>query len=294
MAKHDPNNHSNYWTDQDVQGISFLKAHFRNLQYAPHVHEEFVIAMTFDGAGKSVTRHGRDISTPGRILVYNPHEPHEGGAVEDVGWHYRAFYIDGSALERLSMALSHDGAGPCYFSRNCIDDPALAGAMLRAHTVFETSRDPVERQACLLDAVGALYGRYGEPRFKPDRLGRETGPLKAAVEHMRANYAQAVTMAELAAVARLSEFHFMRVFRKQYGLSPYTYLTQVRLEHARRMLADGSNGACAAANAGFFDQSHLVRHFKRVYGITPNQFVNAVKRTAAGAHGARPASGRAV
>ncbi|WP_192805294.1 AraC family transcriptional regulator [Noviherbaspirillum aerium] len=294
MAKHDPNNYSNYWTDKDVQGISFLKAHFRNLQYAPHVHEEFVIAMTFNGAGKSVTKHGSDISTPGQILVYNPHEPHEGGAVEDVGWHYRAFYIDGSALERLSLALSHDRTGPCYFFRNCIDDSALAETMLRAHAVFETSRDPVERQACLLDAVSALYGRYGEPRFKPARLGRESGPLKAVVDYMRAHYAQAITMAELAAIARLSEFHFMRVFRKQFGLSPYTYLTQIRLEHARRTLASGNNGARAAAEAGFFDQSHLVRHFKRVYGITPNQFVTAVKRTSAGLHDSMRADGKAT
>jgi AraC-like DNA-binding protein len=123
-----------------------------------------------------------------------------------------------------------------------------------------------------------LYERYGEPRFKPSRTGCETQPLKAVVDYMHANFSSAISMAELAAVAGLSEFHFMRVFRKHFGLSPHTYVTQIRLHAARRSLQSGLSGTEAAAEAGFFDQSHLVRHFKRVYGITPTQFAAAAKR----------------
>lgn len=278
MPKYDLNNRSEYWTDNEFKGISFLKANFRNLQYAPHVHEELVIAITSDGAGRSVTKHGSDITTPEQFLVYNPHEPHEGGAVKEAGWCYRAFYIDSAAVKSLSLALSHDKAGTTYFSRNCIHDRQLAAALLQAHSMFELSKDPVERQGLLLDVISTLYARYGEPQFKPMPLGCEKQPLKRTIDYMHTNYASSISMAELAALARFSEFHFMRVFRKHFGLSPHTYLTQIRLKAARRMLEGGMSSTEAAAEAGFFDQSHLMRHFKRVYGITPQQFIVAVRK----------------
>lgn len=287
MAKYDLQNRSKYWTDQDFQGISLLNADFRNLQFAPHIHEELVIAVTSGGAGKSITRHGSDITTPQQFLVYNPHESHKGGAIEGPGWRYRAFYIDSCAIAALSTALSHDKTAPTYFSRNCIVDRQLADFMLQAHATFEVSKDRFERQVLLLDAVSTLYSRYGEPRLKVKPPGSENKPLKTALDYMHENFSSNISVSELASVVRLSEFHFIRVFRKHYGLSPYTFLTQIRLKAARRMLQSGTASTETAAAVGFFDQSHLVRHFKRVYGITPNQFAAAVR-------GAGPAGRAAI
>lgn len=277
MARKDLHNHSEYWTDKGVPGISFLKADFRNLQYAPHVHDELVIAITVRGAGKSVTKHGADTSTPGQLLVYNPHEPHEGGAVEGYGWQYRAFYISSAAIDQLSSNLSPAKVQATYFMNNCIEDRRLSSAMHHAHAILEVSRDPVERQSSLLEVMAVLYARHGEPRFKPIPAGNEIQPVKAAMGYIRENYGSAISMADLAAVARLSEFHFMRVFHKYSGLTPHAFLTQVRLEAARDLLRSGLGSADTASSVGFFDQSHLIRHFKRVYGITPNQYVLAVR-----------------
>jgi AraC-like DNA-binding protein len=277
MARKDLLNQSEYWTDKNFPGISFLKADFRNLQYAPHVHNELVIAITEKGAGKSVTKRGADTSTSGQLLVYNPHEPHEGGAVKGFGWQYRAFYIGNTAIDYFSSMLFDGKVQATYFMNNCIQDKELSLAMHRAHSIFEVSKDLVERQSALLEVLAVLYARYGEPRFKPMVTGNEVVPVKAAMDFMRNNYALSISMADLASVAKLSEFHFMRVFHKHTGLTSHAYLTQIRLEASRRLLLTGLSSADTATSVGFFDQSHLVRHFKRVYGITPQQFILAVR-----------------
>ena len=69
-----------------------------------------------------------------------------------------------------------------------------------------------------------------------------------------------------------SPFHLVRVFRAATGLPPHAYLTQVRLQHAKRLLAAGALIAWVAADTGFTDQSHLARHFKQVTGVTPGQY----------------------
>ena len=63
-------------------------------------------------------------------------------------------------------------------------------------------------------------------------------------------------------------------------LTPYGLVLDLRVEHAKSLLARGKSIADAAYGAGFSDQSHLTRHFRRRTGITPKQYL-AVSRAAA-------------
>lgn len=65
----------------------------------------------------------------------------------------------------------------------------------------------------------------------------------------------------------------MRTFRRSIGLSPYAYLTQIRVEAAKKLLNEGASIADVASDIGFTDQSHLTRHFKRITGVTPGQYL---------------------
>lgn len=61
----------------------------------------------------------------------------------------------------------------------------------------------------------------------------------------------------------------MRTFRRSIGLSPYAYLTQIRVEAAKKLLNEGASIADVASDIGFTDQSHLTRHFKANYWSYP-------------------------
>jgi AraC-like DNA-binding protein len=65
---------------------------------------------------------------------------------------------------------------------------------------------------------------------------------------------------------------FLRAFKREVGLAPHAYQVQLRVDHARRLLAQGMPIAAAAASAGFFDQSHFHRHFTRVVAMTPRVY----------------------
>ncbi len=84
-------------------------------------------------------------------------------------------------------------------------------------------------------------------------------------------------MDELAAVAGLSPYHFIRVFRRATGMPPHAWLMQYRARMARNLLGLAVPIADAACRAGFADQSHLNRVFKRLFGYTPGQYSNSVQ-----------------
>lgn len=64
-------------------------------------------------------------------------------------------------------------------------------------------------------------------------------------------------------------------FREQIGLGPKAAARVLRLQRARRLLAEGRSAAETAALCGFYDQAHLSGEFKAMTGCTPRQFAQA-------------------
>jgi AraC-like DNA-binding protein len=93
--------------------------------------------------------------------------------------------------------------------------------------------------------------------------------LEAARAYIDAHFLERVTIASVAAVARLSPSQFSRAFRRAFGAAPYVYLENKRLQHARSAIAGGEPISSAALSSRFSDQAHLTRRFKRTWGITP-------------------------
>ena len=114
----------------------------------------------------------------------------------------------------------------------------------------------------------------------PRRLARwrdgvlPRGRLRAVVAYIEEHLSAGPTLEQLAAVARLSPYHFARQFKAATGLPPHQYVLARRVERARHLLQTGGDFSLAevAAHAGFSDQSQLSHHFKRLFGVTPGQF----------------------
>jgi AraC family transcriptional regulator len=100
------------------------------------------------------------------------------------------------------------------------------------------------------------------------------GRLRAVVAYVEEHLDAGPTLEQLAAVARLSPYHFARQFQAATGLPPHQYVILRRVERAKQLLQAGTDLSLAevAAHAGFWDQSQFSHHFKRLVGVTPRQF----------------------
>src|SRR5205823_10081472 len=100
------------------------------------------------------------------------------------------------------------------------------------------------------------------------------GRLRAVVEYIEEHLDASPSLEQMAAVARLSPYHFARQFKAATGLPPHQYVIMRRVERAKQLLQGGGDFSLAqvAAHAGFSDQSQFSHHFKRLVGVTPGQF----------------------
>ncbi len=122
--------------------------------------------------------------------------------------------------------------------------------------------------------VAALLTRAGRP---PKELKRpqvlSSACLERVLSYVADNLGESITLADLAGVAHLSEFHFARLFKRATGLAPHQYVIAQRVERASALIREGKLSlAAVATTVGFAHQSHLNRHFKRIVGCTPVEY----------------------
>jgi len=274
MPRFDPNNRSRYWEDRMIPGLSLLEAEFTTHEYAPHMHDAMVIAVTQEGGANFRSRGVSDQATASRLLVFNPQEPHSGRMGASERWHYRGLYLEEAALDRICATLGMDR--PSYFTSNIFQDAELVRAFLSLHRALDAGVAAIERDELLCGAFGRLYTQFGSDRKPPVVDLRDRRITDAVLELMTERHGDDIGLEDLADSVDVTPFQLIRIFNRTVSLSPHACLIQIRLRTACRLMKLGGRSLAEIALAtGFYDQSALHRHFKRAYGITPMQYVQA-------------------
>lgn len=275
---------SRLWRDPALgsAGVELFTGNCFDHRYQPHFHEEIVIAAFTGGAQRHRVGHRQGVAMPGSILIIPAGETHAGESPENGGWSYRAFYPDAGTLAAIAADLF---AGPNrhaleFGTQPLHEDSALCHRLTALHGFVEdNTADPLARQQAFTEAMLLVLQLYARPALSPRDITPERRAISRAIEYAHAHFADpALNATDMAAAACLSPYHFMRCFRTTIGLTAHQYVTQIRIQKARRLLAGGTPAAEVAAAAGFTDQSHLIRHFRLAFGVTPGQYVRDTKR----------------
>ncbi|WP_420111745.1 helix-turn-helix domain-containing protein [Pseudactinotalea sp.] len=97
--------------------------------------------------------------------------------------------------------------------------------------------------------------------------------LRAARDHADRNFAEPLDLEALAAVARLSKFHFHRLFTATYGRSPGAYVSERRVERAQDLLRATNLSVTEVCHAvGFSSLGSLSSQFRDIVGESPSEF----------------------
>lgn len=109
--------------------------------------------------------------------------------------------------------------------------------------------------------------------FKEIRYGLSETKRKRVLAYIESNLHRQITLAELASVANLSQFHFGRKFKNRFGLTPLQFLANRRVEAAKHKLRTTGDSLVEVSMAcGFASQSHFNTVFKKVTGTTPSVY----------------------
>ena len=162
-------------------------------------------------------------------------------------------------------------------------------AAFRAHNgEHEAAKAHIERAVTLLQCTANPQPAPAAARGETKVVGFDSGDrrpntgsshpldhvrLRRVLTYVSRNIDADITLATLAGIAGYSAFHFARKFTLAVGLSPYRYVSRVRLRRAMLELAMGKVPlAQIALNAHFSSQASFTRAFHRTTGLTPKKY----------------------
>lgn len=135
----------------------------------------------------------------------------------------------------------------------------------------------------LLDAVVARALRQTTPQVPPaaegppavsagasDPLCREESLMDRVQAYIHEHYASALSLQEVADGVGYSPAYLTSLARRQTGKTIQKWITEVRMQHARRLMCETDAPIKRiAASVGYLDPNYFVRHFRKLYGIPP-------------------------
>ena len=104
-------------------------------------------------------------------------------------------------------------------------------------------------------------------------LGDYSAPIRRVLEYLHLNYSQNVDLAYLADLAGYSSSYFARQFKKELGVSVFSYLAHLRCEQAADRLRNTDSSIQEISNfVGYPDNNYFVKVFKKQFGMTPSEY----------------------
>lgn len=266
------------WRLPRLGDVELLRATHLKQSFPRHTHEHYAVGVIEQGALGFFYRGENIVARPGNINLCIPGEVHTGHPAAENGWTYRMFYFDPGILQAVATDLTDRPRGVPFFKTGTIDDVVLARQLRRLHIQLEPPDPPLLEQECaLLDVLAQLILRHADDSPTLYRAKREPHVVCRLKRFIERHYADDMSLDDLSHHVHLSRYHLLRVFRDIVGVPPHAYLRQVRIKHAKALLACGQPIADVAVATGFTDQSHLSRWLKRLWGFTPGQYRNSVQ-----------------
>jgi AraC-like DNA-binding protein len=97
--------------------------------------------------------------------------------------------------------------------------------------------------------------------------------LRQAVDYIKQNLSENLTVEEVAASVDLNQHYFLRSFKTSTGKTPHQFLLEERVEKAKTLLVTTNLPLAEVAyTCGFSSQSHLTTQFRAVAGTTPSKY----------------------
>jgi AraC-like DNA-binding protein len=241
-----------------------------------HFFQGYLMTSILSGAADNRYRKtcAIDQGNEGTFRVF---EPEEIWTCQPKDCTFYTITVDPGWLQEIASEMIQRERLLPHFPSHSLFDPSLSSALRRFVAASLAPASRLQQEEMLLHLFAPLLLFHAEDASTPPRSGWEHPAVKRTKAYLQAHYAEDVTLQELGNVAHLSPFYLCRVFHQVVGVPPHSYQTQLRLAHAKTLLAQGFEVNYVAHETGFFDQTHFTKQFKRHFFVTPGSYSKTAK-----------------
>ena len=211
--------------------------------------------------------------SPKQLVIINPNVLHTERSVNASPLEYVVLGIDGLELplrsnqeSRFWVLENHDADNIYACIRSILEEThsGLTGSEIICQAYMEILVTRLMRSA---DFV-----------LNQNPIPSSNNQCAIVRRYIDAHFKEQLTLERLAEIARVNKFYLVHAFKREYGISPISYLIQRRLEESRYLLRQTDITLSQIAQIlGFSSASYFSQSFRRAEGMTPMEYRKSAK-----------------
>ncbi len=260
---------------------------YHNHQCSCHWHNVLELLCIFDGTMYCQVNDRSYILNSGDVLFINSNALHFVKAIKAQSCKYCAINFPSELLAREHSIIYKKYVQPIVYAQNLssyllCENTTLPHKQITA-SLLQIAKLHQDKPACyeMRTVISLLkfweeFFLHVEKLLSPEtEFNLKTARIKSILMYIHANYAQKLTLKQIAQASQISVSECSHLFKQYVKESPFEYLLHYRIEQSLSLLQQKQLSITQIAlNCGFTNSSYYARIFKRYMNISPKKYQN--------------------
>ena len=232
-------------------------------------HESFLLIYTVKGRGRLRYDGNETEVTPSRAIVIDCRKPHMYEITSDE-WEFYWIHFNGIGAAPMDSIYASYGLRAAEIGDTATFERLIKRIMncMRVNDVISSMQISADIHRLFL-----VINRAAAEASYAEHHREYTAEIDIVTDFIKDNYSENITINDMLDRVHMSRYHFIRVFKRIMGTTPYSYLTSYRINMSKRMLRlTDKSIAEIAEDCGFLDTSNFITHFKKHVGVKPMKY----------------------
>lgn len=237
-----------------------------NENYNKHFHNTYSIGLTYRGVIKVKYAKKTVDSYEYTVRVTNPGDVHSA-QVESLT--HASFCPKVDLVSKVYEDMYGVRKIPC-FENYLVEDKTLFFKLHNFFCSYFEKQNFLDIETKLIEVISYLIEKHTISTKPYIDIFSDKQIVKDTYEFINDSIDMNLTLDDLASNVGLSKYHFIRMFKKVFGLSPYEFILNERVNRAHELIQKGMSISEASFQVGFTDQSHFTKNAKKFFAYTPS------------------------
>lgn len=250
--------------------LPFIELRYSNSNhhYKNHFHDTFSLGANKEGSSIYLNKDKRFLLEKDKLSIINPHDVHSCNSTSEVLNKYYMMYLDVKWCENIQKSINPNIESFSNISEEFLVSREYYERFINLCDFVFDENSIEEKENELLNFYFDFFSLFLEDTkdiLVDDRFNEISTYIKK-------HYKENLTLDDLSNKFDINPFYLIRLFKTHLNMTPHTYILNVKVNEAKKLLKSGNSIVNTALECGFFDQSHFHRNFLKYVATTPNEY----------------------
>jgi len=245
---------------------------YANASYYTHREDmnSYLMIYTLSGCGQLIYEGIGYELKPDSVVAFDCEKPHFYHTQSDEPWEFLYCHYNGTAAQLYNNLLNDKNLSICLFT----NDPTIVNLLTLMQDLVKTHHHNKEVKLC--EHLTSLITQLILTKKITTDIKKQmyyTNDINSVIKFIQTHYNQKLSTNDLSSLVALSQYHFIRIFKRHIGQSPYEYLITFRINQSKTLLKETQESVAIISElVGFGDVNNYIRYFKKLVGLTPGVY----------------------